>query len=80
MAADLFAVDQARTKMDRAKELLRAKTPDDEGMLLGCILYLSKAMDMPFSAAWNLIDDLVRDGFVSEANHHGQRRLLESGP
>lgn len=74
--SDLFAAVGTKTELERAKEVLRAMPDNKDGMKLGAISYLARTGGMAFSAAWDLMDRLVKQGFISETDGHGRRTLL----
>lgn len=67
----------AATPRQRAEAILRAMKPDRKGRLLGCISYLAKEMNVPYSMAWDMMDRLEAAGFITETDGHGRRTLVQ---
>lgn len=73
--SDLFAAPEAEQEMERAKACLRDQPEREPGFKLGSISYLQRKMGIGYGAAWDIIDELVEAGFISEADEHGRRTI-----
>lgn len=61
--------------METAKALLRRKLSG--GAQGGCTSYLQRQMQCGYNFAANLLDDLVKEKFITESDAEGNRRLIK---
>jgi hypothetical protein len=73
--ADMTGPTGAPTEIERAKELLR-RHADSEDIVLGAITLVQSHIGVRYWDAVELVAEMVRDGFLSEADQYGQRTLL----
>lgn len=63
-------VTEAKTAL---AELANRKGPDK---LYGCTSYVSRKLNCGYNTAAAIMEDLQRDGFITDADDHGCRRLI----
>lgn len=75
--SDLFEQVETSSKQERAKAAILTMVQNPPGHVLGAITKVWVRLDTTYPEAVRIVADLVRAGFISEADQDGRRALLE---
>lgn len=74
---DMTGPEGTPTEIERARAAILAMSEREGGYRYGCISAVQDALRIRYNAACEIVRDLVGQGFVTEADDQGRRKVLK---